>query len=71
MSKPKVFSSHNFVVMRFLEKALFLNSFKYYLLSITYFGGIIPLLYMCISMSCTTHICTKQLFTSVFTMLFL
>ena len=36
-------------------------------LSVAYFGVRIPLLYMCIGVSCMTHICTKQLFTSVFT----
>ena len=53
--------------MRFLEKKLlFLIA-----LSVAYFGVRIPLLYMCIGVSCMTHICTKQLFTSLFTMLFL
>ena len=29
-------------------------------LSVAYFGVRIPLLYMCIGVSCMTHICTKQ-----------
>ena len=40
-------------------------------LSIAYFGVRIPLLYMRIGVSCMTHFCNKQLFMSVFTMLFL
>ena len=63
---PGYFISHYFVVMISREVAFVLIA-----LSITYFGVRIPLQYMSIGVSCLTHFSNKQLFTSVFTMLFL